>query len=62
MPRKSMNGVRLHVIVTKPQHTALSALTDRTGLPMSEVLRRAIDRYLNEAVRGDRAQARKDRR
>lgn len=48
MPRKSMDGVRLHLIVTKPQKKALDALTERTGLPMSEVLRRAIDRYLHE--------------
>lgn len=57
MARKGMNGVRMHVIVTKPQHAALNALTDRTGLPMSEIFRRAIDRYLNEAVRTNHNEA-----
>lgn len=60
MPRKPMNGVRLHVIVTSPQHQALAHITNRTGLPMSEVLRRAIDRYLHsEDVRSGAAEARK---
>lgn len=57
MGRKSMRGVRMHVIVTRPQHAALEALTKRTGLPMSEIFRRAIDRYLNEAVRSNRDEA-----
>lgn len=46
MPRRSMNGVRLHLIVTKPQHRKLIALSERTGLPISELLRRAIDSYV----------------
>jgi len=48
MPRRSMNGVRVHLIVTKPQHTRLDALAQKTGLPMSELLRRAIDTYLGQ--------------
>ena len=58
MGRKSMKGVRMHVIVTQPQHAALEALTQRTGLPMSEIFRRAIDRYLNEAVRSNSTETR----
>jgi hypothetical protein len=46
MPRRSMNGVRVHVIVTKPQHKRLVALSEGTGLPVSELLRRAIDSYV----------------
>ena len=46
MPRKPMNGVRLHVIVTKPQDRELDKLVKKTGIPKSEVLRRAIDFYI----------------
>jgi len=48
MPRKSMNGVRLHLIVTLPQDRELEKIVKKTGLPKSEVLRRAIDFYLGQ--------------
>jgi hypothetical protein len=44
-----MNGVRLHLIVTKPQNAKLTRLSEKTGLPVSELLRRAIDSYLGAA-------------
>lgn len=46
-----MNGVRLHLIVTKPQHALLTGLSEKSGLPMSEIFRRALDKYLNENLR-----------
>ena len=48
MARKSMNGVRLHLIVTKPQDRELEKLVKKTGLPKSEILRRAVDYYLGK--------------
>lgn len=48
MPRKAMNGVRLHLIVTNPQDRELEKLVKKTGLPKSEHLRRAIDFYLGK--------------
>ncbi len=51
MPRKRMNGTRLHLIVTSPQYAALTKESEMTGLPMSEILRRAIDDYLKERKR-----------
>ncbi len=52
MPRRSMNGVRVHLIVTSPQHKALTKMSETTGLPMSELLRRAIDTYLGKKADG----------
>lgn len=46
-----MNGVRLHLIVTTPQHIQLTKMSEKTGLPMSEILRRAIDAYIHESIR-----------
>ena len=46
MPRPSINGRRIHVIVTKPQDKKLTAMSDKTGLPVSELIRRAIDFYV----------------
>lgn len=50
MPRQSIEGVRLHVILPKPQHEALQRHSKRTGLTVSEHLRRAVDFYLASAV------------
>lgn len=52
MPRRAMDGVRLHVIVTKPQGERLRAMSDKTGLPTSEIVRRAIDFYFTGGGRG----------
>ncbi len=48
MPRRKMDGVRIHLILTTPQHTRLQKMSERTGLPMSELLRRAVDTYLGK--------------
>lgn len=48
MPRRSMNGVRIHLILTKPQHDKMQKLSETTGLPMSELMRRAVDTYLGK--------------
>lgn len=50
MARQSIEGVRLHVIIPKPQHEALQKHSDRTGLTVSEHMRRAVDFYLASAV------------
>jgi hypothetical protein len=46
MPRQSLDGVRIHVILTKPQHRMLEATARRTGLNVSELVRRAVDHYI----------------
>lgn len=46
MSRKRINGKRIHLIVTFAQFRELQKLVKKTGLPMSEILRRAIDTYL----------------
>ena len=46
MPRKRTDNVRVHVLLTKRQHTKFQDLSDDTGLSMSEIMRRAVDYYL----------------
>lgn len=46
MPRQSIEGVRCHVILPKPQHAALQQYSKKTGMTVSEHLRRAVDLYL----------------
>ena len=44
---KSLNGHRAHVILTSPQLKRLKSMSKATGLTMSELLRRAVDSYIN---------------
>lgn len=46
MPRRPMNGVRKHVVLTQRQYAELVRIANDSGLPMTEVVRRAIDDYL----------------
>lgn len=46
MPRRSLDGLRTHVILTKPQDRELRRLARETGMTTSEHIRRAIDFYL----------------
>ncbi|MCK5318054.1 MAG: ribbon-helix-helix protein, CopG family [Anaerolineales bacterium] len=49
MPRRSMNGHRVHVILTDPQYKGVNRLSDKSGLGVSELIRRAVDDYLAKA-------------
>lgn len=49
MPRQSLDGVRLHIILTKPQHKRLEAVSKASGLGVSELVRRAVDFYIANA-------------
>jgi hypothetical protein len=42
---KPTNPVRLSISLRADQYDALESLSRRTGAPMAELLRRAIDRY-----------------
>lgn len=46
MPRPTIDGERLHVILTRQQIKKLRAYSRKTGLPLSELVRRAVDVYL----------------
>jgi hypothetical protein len=44
-------SVRLHVLVTERQRECLAREADRTGLPVAELVRRAIDGVYRPEVR-----------
>lgn len=50
MPRPTLNGVRVHAILTNQQAKALADYSKKTGLTVSEQLRRAVDFYLASAA------------
>jgi len=45
-PSKPVNVKQVNVYLTHQQHAKLQKLKERTGAPVSEIIRRAIDRYL----------------
>lgn len=50
MPRPTLNGERMHVMLTKAQKAALEAYSKKTGLTVAEQIRRAVDFYLASAA------------
>lgn len=47
MARQQMNGQRVHVMLTIPQVKKVQRLARRTGLSVSELMRRAVDAFLS---------------
>jgi hypothetical protein len=48
MPSKPVSVKPVLVYLTHEQHAALQKLKERIGIPVSEQIRRAIDRYLRQ--------------
>lgn len=48
MPSKPVNVKPVLVYLTHEQHASLLKLKERNGTPVSEQIRRAIDRYLKQ--------------
>jgi len=46
MPSKPVNVKQVLVYLTHEQHERLLKLREKTGAPVSEIVRRAIDRHL----------------
>lgn len=46
MPRPSLDGKRTHLILTRYQYRELHTLAEKTGMNVSEHIRRAVDFYL----------------
>lgn len=50
MPQRSLGGSRMHVMVPNQTRVELAELSKRTGLTVSEHIRRAIDEYLESVL------------
>lgn len=44
-----MDGVRVHLLLTKPQYRKIQKYSKTSGLPISELMRRAVDGFLAAA-------------
>jgi len=47
-PKQKLNMVRVSTYLTKEEKADLDALHEKTGAPITEIIRRAVDAYLKE--------------
>lgn len=48
MPRKKLDNVRVHLILPRKRYILMQRLSERSGYTISELMRRALDEYLNK--------------
>lgn len=46
MARAKTDSVRVHLLLTRPQYTNIQGISEKTGLSISEIMRRATDLYI----------------
>jgi len=51
MARQSIDGERIHVMLTKPQLRFLDKLRKNTGLTRSDLVRRSVDSFIAKEVK-----------
>lgn len=51
----NMKERHVHLLMEPKQYDALEKLSKKTGAPVSELIRRAVDRYLDAEAKGKRA-------
>ena len=54
MARPTINGKRVHVILTTPQLRHLEKMSRKTGLTTSDLIRRAVDADIYRATKADK--------
>jgi metal-responsive CopG/Arc/MetJ family transcriptional regulator len=57
MPRPSINGTRIHVIVPDDDIAELHRLSDKTGLTVSEHVRAAVRQYIERVLSAAKKEA-----
>ena len=53
MPRPKLEAKRVHVMLAQPQVRKLKLLSRRTGMNVSEHIRRAVDAYIAQHERSE---------
>jgi len=51
MPRPKTDNVRVHLLLTRKQYTRIQTQSEKTGLSISEIMRRATDLYIISTTR-----------
>lgn len=53
MPRKKLDNVRVHLILPRKRYELMQKLSEKSGYSISELMRRALDKYLTTDKKDD---------
>jgi len=48
MPRQKLDNVRVHLILPRKRYELMQKLSEKSGYSISELMRRALDKYLSK--------------
>ena len=52
MPREKLDNVRVHLVLPRKRYEIMQKLSERSGYSISELMRRALDDYLESLKNG----------
>jgi hypothetical protein len=52
MPREKLDNVRVHLVLPRKRYAVMQKLSERSGYSISELMRRALDEYLENLKNG----------
>lgn len=52
MPREKLDNVRVHLVLPRKRYAVMQKLSERSGYSISELMRRALDEYLETLKNG----------
>jgi hypothetical protein len=52
MPREKLDNVRVHLVLPRKRYEVMQKLSERSGYSISELMRRALDDYLENLKNG----------
>lgn len=52
MPREKLDNVRVHLVLPRKRYEIMQKLSEKSGYSISELMRRAIDGYLESLKNG----------
>ena len=52
MPRRKLDNTRVHLVLPTKRYKTLQKLSEKSGYSISELMRRALDEYLESLKNG----------
>lgn len=49
MPRQKLDNIRVHLVLPRKRYAKMQKLSEQSGYSISELMRRAVDAYLDKA-------------
>lgn len=49
MPRQKLDNIRVHLVLPRKRYELMQKLSEKSGYSISELMRRALDDFINAA-------------